>query len=237
MKQHKPYRVPWRNQLFRVLLRPVFRGIFYLLSSIKITGKENIPLSGPYIIAINHISIFEAPFIVAFWPVAPEAIGAIEIWHRTGQATLARLYGGIPVHRGQYDRKVLTTILAALKANKVLLIAPEGGRSHTPGLIRAFPGVAYMMEKANVPVIPVGIVGTTEDFLKRALRGERPELEMHIGKPIRLPAVSGTPDERRAARQEHSDLVMAEIARLLPLEYRGVYADHPYVTRDDQSVR
>jgi len=118
-----------------------------------------------------------------------------------------------------------------------LLIAPEGGRSHTPGLIRAFPGVAYMMEKANVPVIPVGIVGTTEDFLKRALRGERPELEMHIGKPIRLPAVSGTPDERRAARQEHSDLVMAEIARLLPLEYRGVYADHPYVTRDDQSVR
>ncbi len=47
-----------------------------------------------------------------------------------------------------------------------------------PGLLRAKPGVAYLAEKMQVPVVPVGLVGTTEDFWQRARRGERPPLEI-----------------------------------------------------------
>jgi len=112
-----------------------------------------------------------------------------------------------------------------LRAGYPLLIAPEGGRSHTPGMRRAKPGVAYLMDKAGVPVVPVGIVGSTDDFLERALRGQRPQIEMHIGPVLQLSPVIGKGKDRRKKRQQNADRVMAAIAILLPHNYRGVYAD------------
>jgi 1-acyl-sn-glycerol-3-phosphate acyltransferase len=218
------YRVPLRIRLFRLFMRPVFRLLFRILSRVRLTGRENVPNQGAYLIAINHISLFEPPLILAFWPTAPEAVGAVDIWDRRGQSTLARWYGGIPVHRGEYDRALLDRMLSALNAGKPLLIAPEGGRSHSIGMRRALPGVAYVMDKARVPVVPVGITGTSDDFLKLALKGKRPQLEIRIGPPVVLPPIRGKGEERRAARQENVDLVMKQIAALLPEEYHGIYA-------------
>ncbi len=219
------YRVPTKVRFTRPLLRGAFRGIFHLISRVEITGRENVPAVGAYLIAVNHISLFEAPLVCSFWPVAPEAMGAVEIWERRGQSTLARWYGGIPVHRGEFDRQLIETVLAVLQSGRPLLIAPEGGRSHTPGMRRALPGVAYLMDKAGVPVVPVGIVGSTDDFLQRALRARRPTIAMHIGKPIQLPPIEGRGAARHQALQANADLVMREIAALLPSEYRGVYAE------------
>jgi 1-acyl-sn-glycerol-3-phosphate acyltransferase len=105
------------------------------------------------------------------------------------------------------------------------MIMPEGGRSHRPGMRRAEPGAAYIVEKTGVPVVPVGVVGTTDDFLSRALRGRRPHAQMIIGKSFHLPDVEGRGEERRLARQRNADLIMSHIAALLPPEYRGVYAE------------
>jgi 1-acyl-sn-glycerol-3-phosphate acyltransferase len=223
-EQTTEYSIPLRIRLFRAVLRPVFRAVFHLLSRVRISGREHIPARGAYLIAINHVSLFEPPLLIAFWPTAPEAVGAVDIWERRGQSTLARLYGGIPVHRGQYDRDLLEKMLAALKAGYPLLIAPEGARSHTPGMRRALPGVAYVMDKAQVPVVPVAIVGTSDDFLARALKGKRPQVEIRIGPPVMLPPIRGKGEDRRNARQANVDLVMRQIAALLPEAYHGVYA-------------
>ena len=106
-----------------------------------------------------------------------------------------------------------------------MLIAPEGGRSHVPAMRRAMPGIAYIIEQTHVPVLPVGIVGTTEDFWQRIKRGKRPPLEMRIGKSITPPPITATGSEKHAARQRNADLVMSYLAGLLPEEYRGVYAE------------
>ena len=219
------YGAPLINRMLRVIFRPIFRGVFHILSRVKIYGEENIPAHGAYLIAINHVSLYEPPFILAFWPVAPEAVGAVDIWERRGQSLLARLYGGIPVHRGQYDRQLIDTMLSVLNSGQPLLIAPEGGRSHKPGLRRGLPGIAYVMGQTEVPVIPVGITGTTDDFLNLALHGKRPTIEMRIGEPLNLPPIEGKGEERRAARQRNVDLIMQRIAALLPIAYRGVYAE------------
>ena len=174
-------------------------------------------------IAINHISIFEPPLVLAFWPIAPEAVGAVDIWSKPGQSTLARLYGGIPVHRGDYDRRLIETMVSVLRSGRPILIAPEGGRSHTPGLKPGLPGVAYVIDKAKAPVVPVGIIGSTEDFLHRATRGQRPIIEMKIGQTFHLPDVIGRGEERKEALQRNTDRIMIEIAKLLPPEYQGVY--------------
>ena len=108
--------------------------------------------------------------------------------------------------------------------DRPLVIAPEGGRSHVPAMKRAMPGIGYIVEHAQVPVVPVGIMGTTGDFWQRAKRGLRPKLEMHIGKPIHFPPMTEKGNERREARQRNADLVMRYIAGLLPKEYHGVYA-------------
>jgi 1-acyl-sn-glycerol-3-phosphate acyltransferase len=219
------YIVPLHNRILRMVLRPIFRLLFHILSRVHIIGLENVPNHGPYLIAINHISLYEPPFILAFWPTPPEAAGAVEIWERRGQNILVRLYGGIPVHRGNYDRRLIETMLAALRSGRPLLIAPEGGRSHQLGMRQALPGAAYVIDQAGVPVIPVGIVGATDDFLKRALHGKRPQIEMRIGQAINLPLITGKGEQRRLARQYNADLIMHRIAALLPPEYRGVYAN------------
>jgi 1-acyl-sn-glycerol-3-phosphate acyltransferase len=219
------YHLPLRTRIFRAVARPLFRGLFHLLSNVRITGKENVPKTGAYLIAINHVSLFEPPFALAFWPKAAEAAGAVDIWERTGQSTLVRWYGGIPVHRGEYDRNLIDTMFSALKSGRPLLIAPEGGRTHSLAMRRAPPGVAYLADLAGVPVVPAGIVGTSDDFLDSALHGQRRKIEMRIGAPFVLPPISGRGEERRRNRQKNADLIMQHIAALLPSEYHGYYRE------------
>ncbi|HEY3311671.1 MAG TPA: lysophospholipid acyltransferase family protein [Anaerolineales bacterium] len=218
------YSVPIENRIARNLLKPIFQGLFHVLARIKVTGRENVPLGKPYLVAFNHISTFDPPFVLAFWPEMLEGMGAVDLWSRPGQAQLVRMYHAIPVHRGEYDRVLFDKALGVLAAGKPLLLAPEGGRSHNEGMRRARPGVAFIVEKAQVPVVPVGITGTTDDFFKQAIKAERRQLELRIGKPFQLPPVAGKGDERREARQHNADLVMAHIAGLLPEVYRGFYA-------------
>lgn len=225
MNDARTYAIPLRFKLIRPVAKFVFRGLFHLLANVKITGEENIPYGRPYVAAMNHVSIFDPPFVAAFWPEQLEIIGAIDVFSRPGQGALLRLYGVIPVHRGDYDRSLLTKMIAIIRSGIPLLIAPEGQRSHKPGMQRARPGIAYIVEKTNVPVVPVGLVGTTEDFWQRARRGQRPTLEMHIGKPISLPAIPARGEEKHALRQKNADLVMSHLAGLLPDEYRGIYAE------------
>jgi 1-acyl-sn-glycerol-3-phosphate acyltransferase len=218
------YSLSKKYSLNRAIMRPLFRGLFHILSRVQVFGKENVPRQGAYLITINHVSLFEPPLVMAFWPVALEAVGAVDIWKRRGQATLARLYGAIPVHRGEYDRTLLDAMLAVLNSGRPLLIAPEGARSHAPGMRQAHPGAAYIVDKTGVQVVPVGVVGGTDDFLRRALRGQRPPFEMRIGQPFSLPLVEGRGAARRAALQENADRIMRQIAALMPAEYHGIYA-------------
>lgn len=227
MNETNVYHVPLQHRIIRFLMKPVFRGIFRILGNIKIFGKEHIPYGRPYVVAMNHVSIFDPPFVGAFWPEQLEIIGAADVFDKPGQGLVLKVYGVVPVHRGDYDRALLTKIIRFLKSGLPLLIAPEGGRSHVPAMRRAMPGIGYIIEQTGVPVVPTALVGTTEDFWQRARRGERPHLEMRIGKPIHLPEIKVRGTERHAARQYNADLVMRHLAGLLPEEYRGVYADSP----------
>jgi 1-acyl-sn-glycerol-3-phosphate acyltransferase len=222
--QVKNYRVPFHIQVNRIYLRFGIRTLFNILGRVKVVGKENIPLGKAYVIAMNHISIFDPPLVVSFWPEQPEVIGAADVFEKKGQGTILSLYGVIPVHRGDYDRVLLEKILAILKMGRPLVIAPEGGRSHEPAMKRAMPGIGYIIEHAQVPVVPVGLVGTTDDFWQRSKRGEKPQLEMRIGKPIIFQVITEKGAQRREARQKNADLVMRHVASLLPEEYHGVYA-------------
>ena len=221
----KVYRVSFGLLLLRLVLKYLARLVFSILGRIRVTGKENIPSGQPYVVAINHISIFDPPFAMAFWPTVIEAVGASDVFEKPFQGQLLKLYKVVPVHRGEYDRELIDIMLSMLRSGFPLLIAPEGGRSHATAMRRAKPGIGYILNEAQVPVVPVGIVGTTGDFMKDGFTRRRHTLELRIGKPFTLPPVEGRGEARRASRQHNADLVMQHIAGLLPAEYRGVNAD------------
>src|SRR5512133_60348 len=158
------YRVPLRYKISRPILKVVFRFLFHSLGRVTISGKENIPRGKPCVVAMNHVSIFDPPLAGAFWPGPLEVIGAIDVFDKPFQGQILRAYGVIPVHRGDYDRPLLTRMIRIIEAGYPILISPEGSRSRFPGMKPAKQGIAYLVEKTGVPVVPVALVGTTEDF-------------------------------------------------------------------------
>ncbi len=220
------YGVPTNIRTNRLFLRPAFRLLFRVLGRVEVTGRENVPSQGPYLIAFNHVSIYDPPVVVAFWPAAPEILAAIEIWTRKGQSELARLYGAIPIRRGEIEREVMLRLLAVLRSGYPLLVSPEGTRSHVPGMQQAKTGIIYLVDKTHVPIVPAAVVGTTDDFFRKAIHGQRPEIKLKIGPAFTIPEeVAGNDGlPPREIRQRKADFIMLHLADLLPEAYRGFYA-------------
>ncbi len=218
------YQVSWLLRLRRGFLRRTFRLLFRILYRVEIRGKENVPANGAYIVIHNHVSVIDPPFLLTFWPVAAEAVGSAHLWNHPA-SMLIKIYGTLPVNRGEFDRRILEKSMQVLRGGAPLVIAPEGRRSHQPGLLAAQPGVAYLVDKVQAPILPVGIVGSLAQNFRKAVRLQRPTLRMNIGRPFTVPALAGRGKSRRAARQHNADLIMQHLARLLPPEYRGAYAE------------
>lgn len=225
------YPQPTQLKVRRFIIKRLLRGLFRLLFKLEITGTENIPPEGAYLMAHNHVSIIEPALIGAFWPENLEVIGAAELRDRRVQSEIVRFYGIMFVQRGAPERELLRKMLEVLQAGSPLMIAPEGTRSHVPGMGPAQPGIGYMIDQADVPVLPIGIIGSTDESIRQAFKFKRPQIEMRIGAPFRLPPIEGSGHVRRAARKENADQVMLKICELLPEAYWGVYADRYRNTR------
>ncbi|MFC2016828.1 lysophospholipid acyltransferase family protein, partial [Chloroflexota bacterium] len=99
---------------------------------------------------------------------------------------------------------------------------PEGTRSKNGQLQPAFSGSALIALRNGVPILPVGITGT-EKIKGLAWLLHRPQITVNIGRPFHLPPVSGKLTKVELAR--FTDYIMGRIAELLPLGYRGNYAE------------
>jgi 1-acyl-sn-glycerol-3-phosphate acyltransferase len=102
-------------------------------------------------------------------------------------------------------------------------MAPEMRITRQPGMRQARPGISFLVQRTGVPVLPVGITGTPPNFMQEILRLRRPRLTMRVGNLISLPEIG---ENRKADMQRNADIVMANIAMLLPEKYRGYYSDY-----------
>jgi 1-acyl-sn-glycerol-3-phosphate acyltransferase len=166
---------------------------------------------------MNHLGGGD-PVLVIGYAGRPLAIaGKVEVLGWPVIGPLARVYGMIPLRRGEPERAALRRMLAVLDAGQALLIAPEGRESLTGALEQGKTGPAFLALHADAPILPVAITGTAwRDVLPAWRRLRRPLVTLTFGEPYRLP--SGMP------RREAADEIMRRIAALLPPEYRGVYA-------------
>jgi 1-acyl-sn-glycerol-3-phosphate acyltransferase len=206
--------------LFYHIVRAIINALFGLIARREYVGLENIP-EPPYILVSNHLSVFDAPLLLAVCPHTVRAFAAAKHKRNPVYAPLLVMMGSIFVQRGEVDRQALKGALDVLKRGEVLGLAPEGTRARgTYALQRGKTGTAYLATRADVPIVPVALSGT-EQIKHNLPRLRRAHVRAVVGEPFRLPESGRV---RGPKLDEYTDLIMRRLAELLPEAYRGVYA-------------
>jgi 1-acyl-sn-glycerol-3-phosphate acyltransferase len=205
-------------------LRWLFGTAFRLLTRLEVKGLENIPPSGPYILAANHMSRADPILLYVFFGTENVTGWVAEKYrHNPFFNWIVNLSNPIFIRRGEVDRNALDAAVQALNSEMVFGLAPEGTRSRVGSLIRAKTGIAYLADLSGAAVLPIAITGT-DTLFRDLLRFRRPRLTLQIGEAFHLPPLDQ--DDRTAALRRNTDEVMCRIAAMLPAKYRGFYADH-----------
>jgi 1-acyl-sn-glycerol-3-phosphate acyltransferase len=97
---------------------------------------------------------------------------------------------------------------------------PEGKRSNNGGLIPAHHGSAMIAFHNRVKILPIGIIGS-EKIHGFTWMWKRPQITLNIGRTFSLPDCGKTLTKTQLA--ESTNMMMQQIAELLPENYRGIY--------------
>ena len=200
-------RPPLAYQVVAALSWPVLYGLFRL----RARGRENLPTTGGYVLACNHLSSLDP------WPLG------LPLWPRRWLRFMAKseLYwwplrlvlngaGAFKIRRGLGDRDAIETALQLARDGHVIAMFPEGTR-RAKGLVkkhepRPRSGAARIALEARVPLIPAAVAGT--DRLLRL-----GPLRIAYGPPIELDDLRASED-LRSSSQEATERLMARIAEL-----------------------
>lgn len=203
-------------------LREVVQVLFRLLTRYRVRGRDNIPSQGPLLVVANHLSVADPPLLGISIGRKAGFMAKEELFRFRPVALFLNGIGVFPIGRGRLDRKALHKAEKVLQDGWALAIFPEGRRSRSGRLRAAHSGPALIASHVEVPILPVGIIGT-ERIKGLAWLWRRPEITVNIGPTFYLPSVNGRLTKQRLA--ELTDIMMGRIAQQLPLQYHGHYAE------------
>lgn len=193
-----------------------------LLLRLELTGLENIPATGPVIVIINHIAFLDPLMVCGVSPRLVIPLAKKEAFDSLLWRPFLKLYGAIPVQRGEGDTRAVKAALQVLKHNGVILMAPEGTRSPTYQLQPGKDGVTLIALRGEAAIVPIGITGTHRIRAYWA-KLKRAPVQLTVGPPFRLHATSAKSRIQRTETAAMTQEIMHRLARQLPPEFRGVY--------------
>lgn len=216
----------WPRTVVRWLLLQVMRPFLDL----TIIGLDNVPSRGPFLFVANHLHNAD-PILLEIALTRPvHFMAKKELFRNRILGWAIRRFGTFPVDRGRPDRAAIRHAEALLAQGVAVGMFPEGTRSTTGALQRAFPGAGLIAVRTQVPILPAVITGTEQISRKRrrghdgeddtTRRFRRPQVTIRFSKPMTL---APPEDDSRLGAAAATELMMQEIVRLLPEQYRGVY--------------
>jgi 1-acyl-sn-glycerol-3-phosphate acyltransferase len=176
----------------------------------------------PFIIALNHINFLEVPMVVTYaHPASVTGLVQAKAWKNRLMAFLFDTYDAIPINREGSYLQTFRRVSEAIKKGFFVCIAPEGTRSKDGILRKAKSGVVQLSLLTGAPILPVAHFGG-QNFWRNIKRLKRTPFTFRVGRPFRFKF------DGRPQKEEYGVMLeelMSQIARLLPEELRGEYAD------------
>lgn len=200
----------------RTVFVVIAKGFFHLLSRMEFAGAENLPASGPVVLAANHMTNFDVFPLQFALPRPIFFMGKAELFRNPAVDWLLRQLGAFPVNRGGHDEWAMEYARRVLEQGQVLGIFPEGKRNRGGGLQQAKTGAARLALQAGCPIVPVAIQGTQSMLRSFPFRTR---IRIQVGKPFQP-----HPGEDQV---ELTSRIMYRITSMLPDEDRGVYSPQP----------
>lgn len=206
----------------RLVAFPTFRFLWRL----HVEGLENVPASGPAIIAPNHNSVMDSFILPCVLPRRITYIGKAEYLDSWKTKYLFPALGMIPIDRtgGDTASGALDAAERVLSRGELFGIYPEGTRSRTGRLHKGHTGPARLALRTGAPIVPVALLGT-RDIQPPDASMPRPfrAAVIRFGRPIAMDRYRDHSEDRLAPRQI-IDEVMFEIRSLSGQEYDNTYA-------------
>ena len=232
MSEERPRPVtPVREEIapWMAALAAAFRVGLAGLTRVRVEGAvDEIPRTGPVIIAANHSSNLDVPVLGS--SLMPRIgrrfqwLGKKEVFDWPIVGWVARNGGVHAIDRSAADVDAFRLAARILEEGHVLFVFPEGTRSRDGALGEGRDGVAVLALRTGAPIVPVGVTGSYERWPRgQKLPHPGGRVTARVGSPFRL-ADELPPDlDRRAAKTAATDLIMRRIAALLPERQRGRY--------------
>jgi 1-acyl-sn-glycerol-3-phosphate acyltransferase len=212
----------WTYEFVRMVLTPVA----VLIYRDRAIGTQNVPASGPAIIAPNHFSNLDHFFAGVYLRRKLRFMAKSQLFSNPILTYIFRVGGVFPVRRGYADQEAFITAHSILDQGGCVLIYCEGGRSRTGGLGEPRPGVGRLALESGVPVVPVAIHGSQGVRKWRKLRF--PKVTVQYGEPITFDVVAEpTREQQLDAAQRIFDSVR-EMYTLLDEKGRRAVASAAY---------
>lgn len=166
-----------------------------LIYRVRAIGVENVPKTGPLLLAPNHFSQMDHFFVGLYLRRQIRFMAKSQMF---GPPLLTYIYkhGGVfPVRRGQHDEEAFRTAFTILDQGGMLLVYAEGGRSRSSALGAPKPGIGRIALESGVPVVPVAVHGSAK--VRRWKRFRFPKVTVQFGEPITFPVEEEPSRERQ----------------------------------------
>ena len=198
------------------------RWIFKNLFRCRVYNPEWVPIAGPVIIAANHESYFDPPFIGSSLPRAINYLARENIFSHWLSGPFFKGLNAVPVDREGGGAKGLKIILNRLINNNGIIIFPEGTRTFGGEMLPALGGIGLTIIKSQAPVVPVR-VWTYNAYNRNQTFPEPRMMSVKFGKPLkmqplRVRAATCSRRELRGIFQEAAEVTMEAIKNLQPIE-------------------
>jgi 1-acyl-sn-glycerol-3-phosphate acyltransferase len=205
------------------LLKFIAKPLVKLLWIGQVTGLKNIPAKGPVIIAANHQSYFDPVCIGVVCPRQIHSFAAEVFYKKWWSRFILESMQQIKIERYGSDKKesakeAIEQAIRYLQKGEICGIFPEGTRSRTGKIQKAFTGVAKLSLLSKAPIIPIGIIGTYEIMSPHESFPHFHKSKIKIGKPMHFHQFEKQKDDPRVLRKI-TDQVMTKIAELSGQKY------------------
>ncbi len=180
----------WGALLWYKFTQHMLATLMAALGGWRASGRHNMPATGGVLLVANHLSFLD-PILLGIPLRRPLNYVARSTLFVPVLGFLLRSLGTFPIQREGMGASAMKETLRRLRNGGIVTLFPEGTRSRDGKLAPLKSGIAVLVSRAGVPVVPAGIAGTYEAWSRSQLFPVPRPIRIHYGPPIRPEDIAG----------------------------------------------